>query len=93
MQSEVVRRMRDRLSKKPWHYRMRIKLKVKWWFFLMDIRHYWNWCTSKEYRKSYGDCTFWDEFCYKDERLEKDAYCKNNPKCVLKKSGIFYIDA
>jgi hypothetical protein len=92
--SEVVQRLLDNLKNEPWHYRFKIKLNVKMWFWKMNLRHYWKLCTSKKYRLSYGDCSFYCEACYKHNWIETDPYCKSNPKCTVKKSGvIFYIDA
>jgi len=91
--SEVIRRMQHRFNKKPWSYKFKIYFKVKMWFWKMNIRHYWNWCTSKEYRQSYGECTFYSDYCYKDNMDTTDPYCKNNPRCTIKKSGLFYIEA
>jgi len=93
MKSEVIRRMQDQFNKKPWTYRIRVIWKVKLWFWKMNSIHYWHWITSSEYRRSYGECTFYSDYCYKDNMHETDSYCKNNPKCVIKKAGLFYIDA
>lgn len=92
MRSEVTRRMRWRLKQKPWHYRFKIKAKVQLMIWRLDIIHYWKWITSKQYRDSYGECTFWCDSCYKFNWDKTDPYCINNPKCVLKKSGVYYID-
>jgi hypothetical protein len=91
--SEVVQRLQDRFNKEPWYYRLKIHLKVKMWFWKMNARHYWNWCTSKKYRLEYGECTFYCEACYKHNWVETDAYCRTNPRCTVKKSGVYYIEA
>lgn len=86
VKSKVVRRLKDRFSKQPWHYRLKVNLKVKMWFWRMNIRHYWNWYTSKDYRLRYGECTFYCEACYKHNWVETDPYCKSNPRCIVKKT-------
>jgi len=71
----------------PWHVKLKRKWRVKKWIWKANRRHYRSWIESKEYRQSYGDCD-----CVKGLREVDKDYCKDNPKCALKKSKVSYID-
>ena len=92
MKSDVVKRLKARFKAMPWHYKLRVKLKVRMWFWQKNIEHYWNWCTSKDYRLRYGNCTYYCDACWKFDWPNVDSYCRTNPKCTVRKAGVYHID-
>jgi len=71
-----------------WQIKIKRWWRIKLWFLKANWRHRKIWLMSKEYRKSYGDCD-----CFKGKRQINEEYCKNNPKCNLKKIKVSYIDS
>ena len=72
----------------PWYVKLHRGIKVKIWICKSNIQHYKKWIKSKHHRRSYGDCD-----CFKGKRQINEEYCKNNPKCNLKKIKVSYIDS
>jgi hypothetical protein len=93
MESKIIQNFQDEFNQRPWHYRLKIHLRVRMWFWRKNVVHAWNWITSKKYRLSYGNCTFYCESCLIHNWAETDPYCKSNPKCTVKKNKVYYIDA
>lgn len=87
MSSDIIKKMLDKMDKDPWHVKMKRKWRIRKWIMRANWRHYRAWIESKEYRDSYGDCE-----CFKGNREIDKEYCKNNPKCNLRKAKVSYID-
>lgn len=87
MKSDIIQKLLDDMDADPWYVKLKRWWRVKNWFWKANIRHYRSWVTSESYRKSYGDCE-----CFKNGREIDEEYCKNNPKCNLRKSKISYIE-
>ena len=86
--SKIIQDIFDKMDKDPWYVKLRRWWINKRWFWRAHRRHYRKWITSKSYRQSYGDCD-----CFKGLREIDEEYCKNNPKCNMKKNNVFYIDS
>lgn len=88
MSSNILEKLIEEMDNDPWHVKLKRNWNVRKWSWKANLRHYKAWVTSKSYRKSYGDCD-----CFKTGREIDEEYCKNNPKCNLRKSGVSYIDS
>lgn len=91
MQSDVIKRWREKFQAKPWYYRFYIKFRVWKWIQARNIEHYFNWVLSKDYRFRYNNCTFFCDACYEHDWANTDTYCINHKACVVRKAGSYRV--